>query len=79
MCSPTTTDKKTLGVDFQGLIEFLELLAVQRPEVAPVVILRELQYLNSIGGETLLSEILRTLESKKQGRSLVVVIIETSG
>ncbi|KAL6068093.1 hypothetical protein QOT17_008341 [Balamuthia mandrillaris] len=72
-----TTDV-TLGVDFQGLIEFLELLTVQRPHIGPLVILRELQYLNHIGGEALLSDVLHTLESKKQGRSLVGVIIETS-
>lgn len=72
-----TTDK-VLGVDFQGLVEFLELLTVQRPHIAPIIILRELQFLNRIGGEGLVSEVLRTLESKKQGRSLVGVIIESS-
>ncbi len=72
-----TTDT-ALGMDFQGLIEFLELLTVQRPLIAPIMILRELHYLNKIGGSSLLSEILRTLESRKQGRSLVGVIIETS-
>jgi hypothetical protein len=72
-----TTEDRALGVDFQGLIEFLELLVVQRPQTGPVVILREIQHLNHIGGDALLSNILRTLESKKQGRSLVGVIIET--
>lgn len=72
------TTGTALGLDFQGLIEFLELLAIQRPQLAPVIILRELQYLNHINGEALISDILRTLESKKQGRSLVGVIIETS-
>src|SRR3546814_4107953 len=53
-------------------------LVRSRPEVGPVVILREFQYLRDIGGEVLLSEVFRKLESKKQGRSLVSIFIESS-
>jgi hypothetical protein len=71
-----TTDM-ALGMNFRGLMEFLELVAIQRPQAAPVLILHDIQLLQDIGGGALLSNILHTLEARKRD-SLVGVIIESS-
>eukprot|EP00696_Hemimastix_kukwesjijk_P002072 gnl/Hemi2/12537_TR4275_c0_g1_i1.p1 gnl/Hemi2/12537_TR4275_c0_g1~~gnl/Hemi2/12537_TR4275_c0_g1_i1.p1 ORF type:complete len:521 (+),score=117.17 gnl/Hemi2/12537_TR4275_c0_g1_i1:109-1671(+) len=67
------------GMDFTGLLEALELLAVQKPHLAPIIILQEIQSLRQLNnGPELLGQILHALESKKQAGSLVSVILETS-
>ena len=68
-----TTDM-ALGVDFQGLLEFLELLTIQRPHVAPVIILRELQYLNAIGGKTYFPISFALSSPRSRGAALWVLL-----
>ena len=65
---------------FNAILEFLDILTLQRPDLAPIVILREIQFLNRMGenGKEALREILDTLEKQKQKSRFVPVIIETS-
>ena len=88
----STTDLQSCvrGLHFIDMLDMFEELARVRPDLAPVVIIREVQRLQELQhdsngsgrlqstGNNFLQTLFRKLEARKQGESVIPILMETS-
>ena len=66
-------------ISFSKIIDSMELMALQKPSAAPIIIFRELQNLYTLnGGELIIQDIITHISRRKSSTSLIPIIIETS-